>query len=470
MIKLVTQTREALADGQLQKNLKHTLGHAQRARDAAVAEVANWEALRQHAHDVKAHTLAHLDRYLEQLEEQVLAQGGQVIWAQTAQEAVEFVLELAHRKGIRKAVKSKSMLAEEIHLNPAMEKARIDPVETDLGEYIIQLAHETPSHIIAPALHKSRQQIGRLFADKLGMPPSDDVEAITATARRLLRDDFLSAPLGITGVNFGVAETGSIVVVENEGNARLTVSAPSIHVALMGVEKVIPRAADLAVFLKVLCRSATGQHMTGYVNFINGPKRSAEVDGPEEFYLVLVDNGRINILQDEFLRQTLNCIRCGACLTVCPVYQRVGGHAYQSTYPGPIGAILTPQLLPVEEAPEHPYASSLCGACHEVCPVKIEIPHILLKLREQVQQQKNSRASRIPLEKWALQIWSSIMTRPRIYSRLSRWARTLQRPFQRNGRLKLPFPPFNRWTERREFPAMPGRSFRELLAEEEEPQ
>ena len=337
MIKISTQTRGALADGQLQKNLKHTLGHAQRARDAAVAEVENWEALRQHAHDVKAHTLAHLDRYLEQLEERVLAQGGRVIWAQTGEEAVEFVLDLAHRKGIRKAVKSKSMLAEEIHLNPALEKARIDPVETDLGEYIIQLAHETPSHIIAPALHKSRQQIGRLFTEKLGMPPSDDVEAITATARRLLRSDFLSAPMGITGVNFGVAESGTIVIVENEGNARLTVSAPSIHVALMGVEKVIPRAADLSVFLKVLCRSATGQHMTSYVNFINGPRRTGELDGPEEFYLVLLDNGRINILRDEFLRQTLSCIRCGACLTVCPVYQRVGGHAYNPLIRGRSG-------------------------------------------------------------------------------------------------------------------------------------
>lgn len=465
MIRITAHTRAALDDPQLQKNLRHTLEKTLHSRAGAVAEVPNWEELRRHARSVKAHTLARLDHYLEELERRVVEKGGQVVWAETAQEAIYFLLDLAHRKQIHKIVKSKTMLGEELHLNEELERARIQTVETDLGEYIMQLSGETPFHIIAPALHKSRAEIAKLFVDKLGMKPTDDVQQITATARRLLRNHFLSARMGITGVNFAVAETGTIVVVENEGNVRLSVSLPEVHVALMGIEKIIPRSADLAVFLKLLTRSATGQKMTSYVNFISGPRRQGELDGPEEFYLVLLDNGRTRLLSDPFLRQTLFCIRCGACLNACPVYQRIGGHAYGSVYQGPIGAILTPQLLSVEAAPEHPYASSLCGACYEVCPVKIEIPHLLLRLREQVQQARNQKAAHIPLEKIAMQIWAWVMCSASRYGRLSRWLRVLQKPFQQNGKLQLPFPPFNRWTERRDLPALPGRSFRELYAE-----
>ena len=467
MIKITSSTRSALQNTQLQKNLRYTLSKTIHSRNQTVAQVTNWEELRQHAHQVKAHTLSKLADYLEELEKRVLERGGQVIWAETAQEAVRFVVDLARRKGVRKVVKGKTMLGEEIHLNEELEKAHIQAVETDLGEYIVQLSRETPSHLIAPALHKSRGEIADLFAEKLGMEPTDDVQSITMTARKLLRHQFLSARMGITGVNFAVAETGTLVIVENEGNARISVSAPEVHIALMGIEKVIPRSSDLAVFLKLLAHSATGQKLTSYVNFITGPRRPGELDGPEEFYLVLVDNGRSALLRDEFLRQTLFCIRCGACLNVCPVYQRIGGHAYQSTYAGPIGAILTPQLLTVGEAPEHPFASSLCGACYETCPVKIEIPHILLKLREKVQHSKNERAVSLSLEKFAMQFWAWVMGSAAYYARAARWARIVQKLFLRNGRLEIPFPPFRHWMEKRDLPPLAPESFRELYRGEE---
>jgi L-lactate dehydrogenase complex protein LldF len=431
-------------------------------RDEAVAEVPNWEELRQYARDVKAHTLSRLDHYLEMLDEKISAQGGEVIWAETGQDAVQFIVDLARKRGIRKVVKSKSMLSEEIHLNGLLKQAQIQSIETDLGEYIIQLAGERPSHIIAPALHKSKEEIADLFIEKLGMAPSKDVEEITSSARRLLREDFLNARIGVTGVNFAVAETGTIVIVENEGNARLSVSTPEIHIALMGIEKIIPRSSDLAVFLKLLIRSAAGQKMTSYVNCLSGPRRPDELDGPQEFYLVLIDNGRSKILADPFLRQTLACIRCGACLNVCPVYQSIGGHAYESTYQGPIGAILTPQLTSFSAAPEHAYASSLCGACNEVCPVKIEISHILLKLREQAQNEKRRKAAHISLVKVVMWLWAQVMCSPALYNRLGRWTRILWSMFGQNGRLKLPLAPLNRWSKHRDLPKLARRSFREL--------
>ena len=360
------------------------------------------------------------------------------------------------------------MLSEEIHLNGLLKQAQIQSIETDLGEYIIQLAGEMPSHIISPALHKSKEEIADLFVEKLGMAPSKDVEEITSCARRLLREDFLNARIGVTGVNFAVAETGTIVIVENEGNAGLSVSTPEIHIALMGIEKIIPRSRDLAVFLKLLIRSATGQKMTSYVNCLSGPRSPDELDGPQEFYLVLIDNGRSKILADPFLRQTLACIRCGACLNVCPVYQRIGGHAYESTYQGPIGAILTPQLTSLGAAPEHAYASTLCGACYEVCPVKIEIPHILLKLREQAQDEKRGKAAHICLEKLAMWLWAKVMCSPALYNRLGRWTRILWRIFGQNGKLKLPLAPLNRWTKHRDLPALAPQSFHELYGSSKE--
>jgi L-lactate dehydrogenase complex protein LldF len=462
-LRIRPNTSAVLSDANLQANLRPALEKSLQARDRAVAEVSNWEELRQHAHDVKDHTLSRLDHYLEELERKVIAQGGKVVWADTGAEALEFIVGLLQEREIKKVAKSKTMLGEEIHLNEELERAQLDPVETDLGEYIIQLSRETPFHIVTPALHKSKEEVVELFGRELGMPPTDDVEAITATARAVLRRHFLTAGAGITGVNFGVAETGTLVVVENEGNVRLCASLPEVHIAIMGIEKVIPRARDLAVFLKLLSRSATGQKSTSYVNFINGPRREGEWDGPRDFYLVLVDNGRSRILADPELRQTLACIRCGACLNVCPVYQRIGGHAYGSTYQGPIGAILTPQLTSAEAAPEHPFASSLCGACYEICPVKIEIPHILLKLRERVQRSRQRLARQLPLEAWAMQFWAWAMSSPSRYGYLGNLLRRVQPYFVREGRLRIPIPPFSGWDRYRDLPPLPEKSFREQL-------
>ncbi len=460
-IRKASQT--ALQDSQLRKNLKHTLGTTLEHRSEALSEVDDWEQLRSYAHQVKMHTLGNLGTYLEQLEQQIQGWGGQVFWASSARQAVDYILELAQANEIRKVVKSKSMVGEEIHINAALERERIAPIETDLGEYIVQLAGQTPSHLIAPALHLSRQQVSELFAEAHGMDPDCDVEEITAAARRLLRADFLTARLGITGVNFAIAESGTIVVVENEGNARMSMSTPTIHVAVMGIEKLLPRVRDLPAFLKLLVRSATGQKISCYVNLVHGVRRPGELDGPTEFHLILLDNGRIDVLADEEMRQTLACIRCGACLNVCPVYQSIGGHAYGSIYQGPIGAILTPQLRNESPARQHPFASSLCGACHEACPVKIEIPQILLKLRETVQEQKNQRAGHLPFEQMSFRLWSQICSKQENYERFSRWFRRMD-PTRLSRHFRLPVA--SSWLASRDLPEIPKRTFRELYRSE----
>jgi L-lactate dehydrogenase complex protein LldF len=465
MIRIKKNVRPALANDRLQKNLRHTIGHSLRQRDAAVAGVENWEELRTHAQQVKQHTLENLHRYLTQFEESVQRNGGQVVWAETGEDAIRFILELAARKGLRRVVKSKTMLGEEIRLNEGLEKAGLDVVETDLGEYIVQLCEEPPSHIVAPALHKSRREVAELFQEKLGMSPTEDVGELTLTARQVLRERFLDAELGISGVNFGIAETGTVVVVENEGNARLSTSLPSTHVALMGIEKVIPRKSDLAAFLKLLIRSSTGQKITSYVNLISGPRREGEIDGPEELFVVLVDNGRSRVLADSFLQQTLSCIRCGACQNVCPVFQRIGGHAYGSVYQGPIGAILTPQIASIEEACEHPFASSLCAACRETCPVKIEIPEILLKLRQRVQESSAGRGS-FSLEAKAMSFWAWLMRSQKRYEWAGRWMRRMRVMIGRNGKSFLSLPPLSQWQDKRDLPDLPARSFRETYRSE----
>ena len=448
----------ALQDVQLRRNLKHTLGATLDHRSQALAEVDNWEVLRSYAHQVKMHTLGNLGTYLEQLERRIQGWGGQVFWASSARQAADYILELAQKNEIRKVVKSKSMVGEEIHINAALERERITPIETDLGEYIVQLAGQTPSHLIAPALHFSRRQVSELFAETHGMDPECDVEEITAAARELLRADFLTARLGITGVNFAVAESGTIVVVENEGNARMSMSTPLIHVAVMGIEKLLPRVRDLPAFLKLLTLSATGQKISCYVNLVHGIRRPGELDGPTEFHLILLDNGRVDALADEEMRQTLACIRCGACLNVCPVYQSIGGHAYGSVYQGPIGAILTPQLHNESAAGQHPFASSLCGACHEACPVKIEIPQILLRLRETVQREKNSRAGHLPLEQMSFRLWARICSNQKNYERFGRWIRRLD-PTRLSRRFRLPVA--SAWMVSRDLPPIPKRTFRE---------
>ena len=373
-----------------------------------------------------------------------MARGGKVIWARDAKDACDFVRGIARERGVKLMVKSKSMVTEEIHLNHRLEEDGVEVVETDLGEYIIQLAKETPYHIIAPALHKTIEQV----AEVLNAPLDSSAEALTAIARETLREKFLSAGIGITGANFVVADSGAVVVVENEGNARLSSSAPKIHIAITGMEKIIPRAQDLAVFLKLLARSATGQALSAYTSFLSGPKRPGEPDGPEEFYLVLVDAGRTRVLADREKRQTLYCIRCGACLNHCPVYRKIGGYSYPGVYSGPIGKILTPQFLESHEGDWLPFASSLCGACGEVCPVKIEIPRILLELRREAPKDRS--------EQTAFRMFAWIMRHPRIYEKGS-WLRLLG---------KLPqIGPLKAWASEREIPDLPRRTFRELWRE-----
>jgi len=414
--------RAALADVHLRGALKNATSLFGERRREAAASLPNWEELRSRARAIKDEALLHLDRYLEEFVRNAESRGARVHWARDAAEANTIICRLATERDARIIVKSKSMTTEETHLNDALEAAGMQVVETDLGEYIIQLAHETPSHIIAPAIHKTRGQIAELFTAELGMPPTDDVAQLTSTARATLRDRFAAADVGISGVNFGIAETGTIVIVENEGNIRLTTSLPRVHIAVMGIEKVVPSFADLDVFLKLLPRSGTGQRLTTYQSFITGTKRRATDEGPEELHIVLLDNGRSRMLAHPVTRQSLACIRCGACLNACPVYQQVGGHAYGSVYPGPIGAVITPQLMGIEKTSQLPYASSLCGACREVCPVKIDIPRLLLHLRGEITAQRKGSAA----ERLAFKLWARVMMSPLLYRTSSIAGRLLQ--------------------------------------------
>ncbi len=429
----------------------------------AIAE--EFEQWREQAHRIKRHTLENLDHYLEKMEANLTARGGKVVYARSASEVGEFLARLASERQARLIVKSKSMTTEEIGLNESLEKEGIEAVETDLGEFIIQLAHERPSHIVAPALHKTRYQVAELFHEKLGVEYEEVPEKQTLIARRVLREKFLSADIGVTGANFLVADSGAIVIVENEGNARLSTTAPRVHVAIAGIEKLIPRAADLAVFLKILGRSATGQPLTVYTSFLSGPRRGEEIDGPDEFYLVVLDNGRTKLLADRTKRQSLYCIRCGACLNHCPIYRRIGGHSYPWVYSGPIGAMITPQFQGITEHPWLPFASSLCGACSEVCPVKIEIPRILLRLRHEiVKVKKREHTGR--LEQWTFRFWAWVMKHPRLYE-LSTLFSTAITTEEGNGwlrRVPLAFNvgPLKAWLSQRDLPRPPARSFRQL--------
>src|SRR5437588_4931504 len=416
--------RAALRDLQLRGALRQATSLFGKRRLAAAQSLPDWEELRTQARRIKDETLLHLDRYLEEFTANAEKAGAQIHWARDAAEANTVVRDLAQRGAAKLVVKSKSMTTEEIHLNAALEAAGIEALETDLGEYIIQLAGETPSHIIAPAIHKTRHQIADLFVEKLGIAPTDDIPTLTITARRVLREKFGAADIGVSGVNFGVAETGTILILENEGNIRLTTSLPKTHIAVMGIEKVIPHFADLEVFLKLLPRSRTGQRLTSYQSLITGAKRRPENEGPDELHIILLDNGRSRMLARAVTRQSLACIRCGACLNACPVYQQIGGHAYGSVYPGPIGAVITPQLFGLTKSAQLPYASSLCGACREVCPVKIDIPELLLHLRAELTEGSRQEAEaggqygpakRRRLEHFAFRIWAAAMARPRWY-------------------------------------------------------
>lgn len=461
-----------LGDARLQRAIYASTGRLLEARRTAIAGelLPNYQELRQKAADLKRHTMAHLDHYLLQLEEQVTAKGGKVIFARTGEEVADFILSLVRQHGVEMLVKSKSMTSEEIHLNEALERHHLETVETDLGEYIIQLAGQKPFHIVAPSLHMTRYDVANLFQEKLGIGYEEVPENQTMIARRVLREKFLQAGIGITGANFLVADSGAVVIVENEGNARLSSTAPKIHIAVAGIEKVIPRAQDLSVFLNLLGRSATGQALTVYTSILSGPRRAEHLDGPEEFYLVLLDAGRSQLLADESKRESLHCIRCGACLNHCPVYRKIGGHNYPWVYSGPIGKIISPQFQGLQKDPWLPHASSLCGACGEVCPVKIDIPRILLELRKEIAETGALGPASI-WQRRAFQAWAFTMRHPKLYEFGGLMAGTFLGGGD-NGKgwlSSVPSPldsgPAAAWLSQRHLPAPAAKSFRQLWRE-----
>ena len=456
-----TTAKTALADTQLRRNLNKATQTIRGKRATVVDEMPDWEELREAGRAIKEQTLRHLDTYLLQLEEAVQRAGGHVHWAQDADEANRIITEIAVEHNAREVIKVKSLTTDEIRLNEALAEANITAVETDLAELIIQLAGEHSSHILVPAIHKNRSEIRTLFQHTLegNEDISDSPSALTEAARKHLRRIFLRAPVAVSGANFAVAETGTICVVESEGNGRMCLTLPPVLVTVMGIEKVIPAWRDLEVFLQLLPRSSTGERMNPYTSLWTGV---TEGDGPQEFHLVLLDNGRTKVLADTVGRQTLNCIRCSACLNICPVYARTGGHAYSSVYPGPIGAILTPQLLGVEQASSLPYASTLCGACYEVCPVKINIPEVLLHLRGQVVRHKqHTLLGRMDPEAATMKMVAyAFGTRTR-YERAQKLAQVGQLPFVHHGVIEQLPGPLAGWTAVRDLQHIPQQSFRE---------
>lgn len=452
---------KALHDDQLHVALQRATGKFTTLRAEALSSLENPDAVRDHARLIRAHILSQLDRYLSQFAEQVEAAGGVVHWAPDAAACNRIVLEIAQRHGVKRVVKGKSMVSEETELNRDLIAAGLDVIESDLGERIIQLVGEHPSHIIVPAVHKTKEEIGRILHDKLGLPLTTVPEEMTAGVRESLRHDFLQADLGISGVNFGVAATGTLALVENEGNGRLSTTTPRLHVALMGIERLVPTLEDLGVMLQVLARSATGQKLTVYNNLITGPRRPGEPDGPDELHVVLVDNGRSRVLGTE-VAEILYCIRCGACLNACPVYQQMGGHAYGSVYPGPVGAVLTPALGGISEWPELPHASSLCAACRDVCPVRINIPRMLLAERVQTHTLGKTQ--------WwlrlGLPIYSWLVTRPGLFRLAVRLGGIGTRLLGgRDGAIRWMPPPVSGWTDHRTFPAFAPKPFSQLMKE-----
>ncbi len=418
----VDRARAALADRQLHVALDRTTSQFGVRRSAALATLPRADAIRDRARDAKMSVLRQLGESLRTFEQRLVENGAQVHWADTASDANRIVVEIAARAGVRRVAKGKSMVSEETHLNAALERAGIAVVETDLGEYIVQLGGDRPSHIIAPIVHMTREQVGRLMHERLGVPYSDDTETLARYARERLRREFLQAEMGVTGANFGVVENGTICLVTNEGNGRMVTTLPRVHVVLMGIEKLVPTMADLDRFLKILARSATGQKITAYTTLLRGPRRTGEDDGPDELHVVLLDNGRSGILAGE-TAEILGCIRCGACLNACPVYKNIGGHAYGDVYPGPVGAVVTPGIRGIEQAADLPDASSLCGACREVCPVRLDIPRMLLALRSRaVQRTPQPVALRIGLKTFA-----RVATRPALYRAATSMVRRLLR-------------------------------------------
>ncbi len=450
--------QRALHDATLQQALaKAGVGFVDKRR-AAIEDLPEFDALREAGRRIKDYTLANLDRYLARFERQVVANGGQVHWAETPEQACAAVLDICRAAGAKMVAKGKSMVGEEIAINDALEAVGFEVVETDLGEYIIQVAHEPPSHIIAPAVHKTRGQIAELFENLHHQPglarPLETVPQIVDEARQVLREKFLAADVGITGANFLIAETGSAVIVTNEGNGDLSATLPRVHIVLASIEKAVPTLEDASVLLRLLARSATGQEITSYTTFFTGPRRGDDLDGPKEFHVVLVDNGRSRILGGAY-HEMLRCIRCGACLNHCPVYSAVGGHAYGWVYPGPMGAVLTPLMVGLEEGRPLPNASTLCGRCEQVCPMSIPLPKLLREHR----RQEFARRLAPPRSRLALAAWAFCARRPGLYHPLARAGASLLKIVS-GGRGRLSSLPLAQaWTAARDLPAPQGETF-----------
>lgn len=455
---------EKLNDENLQQALSRLQTRFVGGRAAVIGEIADFEASRSAAAAIRDRVLQNLDQWLLHFEREATARGATVHWAETGADVNRIVAEIAALHGVRKAAKSKSMVSEECGLNEALESQGIEVVETDLGEYILQLAHEPPSHIVAPVVHKSKEEVADLFAEKHQRPRKTDIAELCREAREILRPAFLSADMGISGANFLIAETGSALIVTNEGNGRLVTTLPRVHVAITGIEKVVPTLEDVTTLLRLLPRSATGQSITNYVSVLTGNKGAADHDGPEHFHIILVDNGRSSLLGGE-LQPMLRCIRCGACMNHCPVYQNIGGHAYGWVYPGPMGAILTPTFVGLENAPDLPNASTLCGACGAVCPVKIPLPDLLRQLREKLAE----RGLKPWQERIALKLWSWLARHPAAYALATKIAvRALKYAGGTDGLLHR-LPGASGWTDGRDMPAPAGKTFRELYHQGKRP-
>jgi len=441
------------ADLEHRVKIRSALESYEKARDERKALFQDWEAAREGAAAIKWEAVNHLDAYLVRFVEKLESRGAKVFWAGNAEEARDYIVALAKEKGARSIIKSKSMTSEEIHLNESLRQAGCEVVESDLGEFIVQLREEDPYHIVFPAMHLTRTEISDLFHKKLHSTPTDNPEELTMIARRELRLKYLRADIGISGANFGIAETGMISITENEGNARLTTAIPRVHVALMGIEKVIPKLSDLALFLPMLATAGTGQQITCYNSLIGGPRQPDEADGPAEFHLVLLDNGRTQLLADAEQRDALHCIRCGACLNACPIFRNVGGHTYGTTYQGPIGSVITPHLRGLMDWKHLSYASSLCGACTEACPVKIDLHHHLLHNRRNSVTQNPDR-----WERFAFRAFARLTAHPGLLDKLVRLSRPFL-PLVRAARHIMP-PPIKAWLGSRELPPVAPQSFR----------
>jgi L-lactate dehydrogenase complex protein LldF len=448
---------KASGDERLKTALNSAVMRQYTGRQLSLLELPDSDGLRTLAGDIKGHTLDYLDYYLVQTKQSVERNGGHVHFARTGEEAKQIIFSIIDQAGCKSCIKSKSMVSEEIELAHALEARGMDVVETDLGEFIVQIDHDKPSHLVSPIVHKDRASIGKSFSEYFGTPYTDDPNELTKQARIHLRDKFRRADFGMTGGNFVVAETGQVCVVENEGNARQSVTTPRVLVSLIGIEKLVPRLADLAVMLKLLARSATGQPFTVYTNLFGGPRKAGEKDGPEEFHIVFLDNGRTEILGSEY-RETLRCIRCGACLNACPIYRKIGGHAYGSVYPGPIGALITPLFQGLGNFKDLPQASSLCGACYEACPVKINIPkHLINMRRDIVQQHLGTR-----MERAVYRVWAWALKSPFLYNTIGALQKFELRRRAKGGWVKSMPSVAAGWTQIRDMPAPAKKTFHEL--------